>query len=68
MVTCKQVNKAIKALGGEEELVRGDGYMYFVGGDTENWEQSSVYVPRVGDLTVERWIEEYKSLKSNTIR
>lgn len=67
MTTTKQVNKAIAALGGSEELVKGDGYCYFVGGDTENWEQASVYVPRIGDLTVEQWVDEYKSLKAKTI-
>ena len=68
MVTLKQINKAIKALGGEEELVKGDGYFYFEGGNASSWEQSGVYgVFRLNDLPLERWIDEYRHLSGRNL-
>ena len=67
MVTIKQINKAIKALGGQEELFKGEGYMYFAGGNSSNWEQTSVYVTRVNDFTIEQWIDEYEHLSGRKL-
>jgi hypothetical protein len=64
MLTLKRVNKAIKELGGEEVLVKGDGYYYFWEGTAPDWKSSSVMVCRLNQLTLEQWIEEYKSLKN----
>jgi hypothetical protein len=67
-VTIKAVNKAVAALGSSDELVKADGYFYFWGYDASNWPSSSVMANRVNDLTLEQWVEEYKSLKAYAIR
>lgn len=37
MITLRQVNKALQAAGATEELVRGEGYLYFTGGNVARW-------------------------------
>lgn len=64
MISIKTVNNAIKKLGGKVELVKGVGYFYFWSDDVAFVDGSSVYVYRINDLTLEQWIEEYKSLKA----
>jgi len=54
-----EVNKALKARGAAERLVRGRGYYYFCEGSAAGWYSQSVYVYRAADLSVERWLEEY---------
>ena len=61
--TTKNVNAAIKALGGKEELVRGNGYLYFSSDEASGWYTSSVPVCYMRHLSLEQWIEEWKSLK-----
>ncbi len=60
MVQLRTVNKAIKARwpGTDLELVKGDDYFYFIGAGTERCKTASVYVPRLNDLTLDRWLEE----------
>ena len=58
------VNAALKRLGAEERLVRGKDYFYFTDGDSHKWPQTAIYgVARVSDMSIDRWIEEYKDLK-----
>lgn len=59
MVTIKQVNKALKVAGfNNAELVKGKGYFYFAGEDTDFFEAAGVYgVYRLSALTVEQWVE-----------
>jgi hypothetical protein len=40
------------------ELVRGNGYMYFVYDTGKKYNTKSIMVPRVGDLTLAEWIKE----------
>ena len=61
--TIKNVNAAIKALGGEEELIRGNGYLYFWSDEASGWYTSSVPVCYLSHLSLQQWIEECKSLK-----
>lgn len=61
-VTMKAVNEAIRALGGEEKLVRGAGYFYFIEGKAHTWFGSMVCVYRLADLSLEQWIESYREL------
>lgn len=58
------INLINKNLPAGYELVRGEGYFYFFGGDSASWEQSGVYVNRLNDLTLEQWLDEFNYLKS----
>ena len=60
MITLKQVNKAIAALGGKEELVKGDGYYYFIEGDAWSWDMQSVYVNTLNQMPLDRWVAIWK--------
>lgn len=51
MLTLKKVNKILKDLGSQENLVKGKDYYYFVDGNSYNWETSSVMVMRLNDLS-----------------
>lgn len=65
-LTLKTVNAALKAAGHQEELVKGDGYFYFVGGDSAEWKAgTAVYTVRLNDLTVGLWIRELEILKES---
>jgi len=59
MTTRATVNKSIKHFG-DIELVKGDGYFYFVGGSV-NIDASGVYVYSIKELTLTQWIEEAKA-------
>lgn len=62
MITLKQINKALAEAGAKERLYKGNGYFYFSDGDADMWKnESGVYgVFRLNDLTIDRWIEEWK--------
>ena len=62
-LTLKKINEELKRLGHREQLEVGDGYFYFWSGDTANWLDRTVKVPKVNSLTLEQWIEEYDKLK-----
>jgi hypothetical protein len=62
-VTLNNVNAAIKAAGGEQELVRGNGYFYFIGGNALSWPSSSVYVFHLTTFTVAEWVGEWDYLR-----
>jgi hypothetical protein len=59
-VTINKVNQALKDQKITAELVRGDGYFYFVGDSLDISKSSSVYVYHLNSLTVEDWVEECK--------
>ena len=66
-VTANNIAKAVKAETGiDVELVTGDGYYWFasVGGINvlDYAPTTSVYVTRMSDFSVERWVEEFKGL------
>lgn len=68
MITIKQVNMALKKAGIDAELCKGSGYFYFWGQDCSGWYTTSVYVNRLNAIpTVERWINEYLSLKNSNV-
>lgn len=60
-VTLNKVTEAIRRLGNEDELVKGNGYFYFAGPTAAGFYSQSVYVYRLNDLTLDQWVEEYKS-------
>jgi cation transport regulator ChaC len=39
-----------------------DAYCHFYGGDTDYWDDTSVYVPRISDLTLDAWLAEARRL------
>jgi hypothetical protein len=52
------VTRKLRALGHPVELVRGDGYHYFVWDDGDHYDTESVYVPRFRSWSVDRWVQE----------
>lgn len=72
MLTMKAVNKAIKEAGFDEiELVRGNGYFYFAStSDGMHWidkaYSASVYVTKLNDLRLDRWISELQHIHVGT--
>jgi hypothetical protein len=54
----------LRRRGHDVHIERGDGYFYFWKGDANNWFDRPVNVPKVGSLTLERWIGEYDRLKN----
>ena len=60
MTTINRINKNLKILG-DIQLVKGEGYFYFVG-DSVNVSANGVYVYRLNELPLERWIEEAKAV------
>lgn len=55
--TIKSVNRAVARAGIPLELVRGEGYHYFVFDAPGRWETVSFYVPYTNCVSVERWID-----------
>ena len=58
MTTLKQANRAISAAGIPLELVRGEGYHYFIFDDGRHYDSVSVYVPYTNSMPVARWVAE----------
>lgn len=65
MLTLKKINNEIAKLGGNEILVKGEGYYYFAEGEAYGWYNQSVYVYRLNQLTLEQWIQEYLDRKNS---
>lgn len=56
-IQLRTVNKAIIAKGWKMELVKGDGYFYFIG-DEASVCMFGVYVHSLNQLTLADWIDE----------
>lgn len=61
-LTVGDINKALRARGIKDKLVRGSGYYYFVG-DASAWPDNAVHVYNVSDLDLDAWIAHYERLK-----
>ena len=64
--TSKDVNAAIRKYG--YEIRKGRGYWYFMpykGSKAELLDNSSVYVYRITDYTVDQWVQELKWMMNN---
>lgn len=62
--TIRRVNDALEAAGFKGvELVRGNGYFYFSGGDTVRWHTTAVYTNRLTGMTVDEWVDEARRLR-----
>lgn len=53
-------NKILEKDNARLELVKGEGYFYWVGVGTEYLYDDSVPVPHFYLLTAEQWMEKYK--------
>ena len=56
--TTRAVTAALRREGYPLELVKGEGYFYFVYDTPELYETESVYVYRLNELTREQWLEQ----------
>lgn len=65
--SAENITAIIKEMGGEEEVVQGNGYCYFSGGDASDWYTSSVPVNKVSDLSIGQWINTYLEYKNKDI-
>lgn len=65
-LTIKSVNKAIAARGIDAEIVNGGDYFYFIGDAVDNRDTTSVFVAKLNDLTLDRWLEELDGFIKNT--
>lgn len=54
-----QVTKCLRVLGINAELVKGNGYFWFSGPDTEGFYSQSVPVCYLHHLTLEGWLNEW---------
>ncbi|MBQ0600865.1 hypothetical protein J7S78_13790 [Klebsiella oxytoca] len=60
-VTINNINTALKNAGIDGEILKGQDYYYFSGSDFDLTEEQGVYgVFRLGELSIERWVEEAK--------
>ena len=62
-MTIKAVNDELARLGHNARLEKASGYFYFWTGDAADWIDRTVRVEKISDLTLERWVAEYKRLK-----
>lgn len=62
MLTLNKVNKEIKKIVPDVELVKGDGYFYFVGKSVELNYSTSVMVNSLNQLTLDQWLIELTDL------
>jgi hypothetical protein len=62
MLTFKKVNKELakhpKWAG--EELVQGEGYLYFVGGNSDMWYTSNIAVCKLNHTTLESIVQDFE--------
>jgi len=63
-LTIKKVNQAIQEIEAGWELVKGNGYFYWVHPtDISYTDLATVDVYRLNDFTLDRWIEEFTNRK-----
>lgn len=67
-LTFAAVNEALAKIGAKERLVKGNGYLYFTGGQAPSWPTSSVMVPRLTDYTLEQWLTVWRNVRSEAAR
>lgn len=66
--TIKAVNRAVSRAGIPLELVRGDGYHYWVYDTAGRFDTFSVYVCYTNCVSVERWVEWAKEALAEITR
>jgi hypothetical protein len=59
MLTIKKVNDELRAITSQYiELVKGQGYYYFVYDDGRRYSTASVYVNSLNQLSLDTWLYE----------
>ena len=64
----RTVNKTLSQYGIKAKLYNNRSYFYFWGDDVEAAPTTSVYVPRLNDLTLDQWMmyaQEFVQLSRN---
>lgn len=65
----KTLNRKLAEIDENLELVRGEGYCYFIFDDGDkNYHTKSVMVPRINYLSLESWIYEAQSFLKNVYK
>ena len=59
-MTLAEINRRIAKFAPHVELIRGEGYHYFVFDDGTRYETETVYVPYTNSFSSLRWIEDAK--------
>ncbi len=62
-ITLKAVNAELQRRGYNALLTNAAGYFYFRGGEAADWLDRTVRVPRIGDLSVEQWVQQFLQLR-----
>lgn len=62
-----QINKILEAMGIDAQLVRGQGYFYVIGKDTEHSSQTSIYTKSLYQLSMDQWISEILGIVGETL-
>jgi hypothetical protein len=60
----KLVNEELGRRGYDAELAKGRGYFFFRAGEADEWIDSTVPVRTINTLTLKKWIEEFRRLRS----
>lgn len=59
MKTYKTINRVLKILTNDKiELVKGEGYHYFVFDDGDRFETHSVMIPHLRSWSGDNWVDE----------
>ena len=62
-ISIKAINSELQRGGTQAVLTRGQGYFHFSGGEATDWLDRTVRVPTLHSLTLEQWIEQYRTLR-----
>ena len=63
MITYKKLNRILREIDPTAELIKGNGYHYFVGNSVERAYTTSVMVNTLNSLSLDQWINEFLSLQ-----
>jgi len=58
MITLARIQNAINKAAIPLEIVRGEGYQYFIFDNGKHYDTVSVYTCYLKDFTIERWVQE----------
>jgi hypothetical protein len=63
-LTIKAINAELEKRGHDAQLEKAGDYFYFLAGETTDWLDRTVRVPKVSSLTLDQWVEEFEKLKN----